>query len=732
MVDEVYSLIGERLKLFLANREKWTRFNDLQKEAIPVILKGKDTLIIAPTASGKTECALIPIFDDILKNRIEPMSVLYVAPLKALINDMDSRIERWGNYFNLTVTKWHGDVSKHAKDKFIKEPTDFLSITPESLEVILMNRKYGDKQNIFKNIKYIIIDEIHYFADSDRGVQLNSLLNRIRQYVDNDSVKIGLSATVGNPETVARWLNYKSPVNIITNKDARKLQYKVVYGDETSVPKYLRKYNDKKILIFAPSRSKVEMIYSNLRKNLNFKNIFLHHSAINKDEREYSEKKFKECANGVMVSTNTLELGIDIGNIDIVFQINSPTNVSSFLQKVGRSGRKSKIQRSIIITENWGTLLTLAELMLVRANKIEELKIPTNSKDIYFHQILSSVFEKGKVKKKDLFYELKDCLVFSDISKEEFKNIINNMVDREFLDIHDSYISLGYNFEKKFGRANMKEFYTVFCPSYDYHVKEGGKEIGTLDPFFATTMLKIGENFILGGKEWKVINIDYKRFRIKVEQDFSSKEGIPAWMTEGPPLNYLISRKIYDILVGDSIEEFLKTFDEESKKLVFNTIDSAKETGFKKGIIPVEIDSKTGKIYIFTFAGDKVNKLLSTLFKLYYDTYAVEDTPCYSSFKVKGNDISFSVVESIMYDVEDKLKEKKTLELIDGIVGKFYKNKFINFLPYEDQINLKMEIIFDKDNLIDLLKDNTPVEVFDVNFDHWIEKGSNKEKTENT
>jgi len=730
MVDNnVYSLINERLKNFLANQEKWKSFNTLQKDTIPIILGKNDTLIIAPTASGKTESCLIPIFDDILKNSLEPMSVLYVAPLKALINDMHNRIERWANHFNLTTTKWHGDVSKHKKDNFFKNPTDFLAITPESLEVILINRSHEDKKKVFKNIKYIIVDEIHYFIASDRGIQLNSLLNRINKYIGNEFIKIGLSATVGNPKTVAKWLNHKSPAKIVTNKENRVFQYKVFYGDEDDVSKYLIGYENKKILIFALSRSNVEKIYNKLKIDLNVKNTFLHHSSINRAERENSEKKFKQYANGFMVSTSTLELGIDIGNIDIVFQINSPQNVSSFLQRIGRGGRKSQIQRSIIITKNWGILITLAEIMLIKENKIEEVSISTNSKDIYFHQILSSVFEKRIIKEKDLFYDLKDCYVFSNISKEEYKHIITNMVEKGFLDKYDNNLSLGCNFEKKFGRGNFKEFYAVFCPNYDYHVKEGGKEIGTIDPVFALR-LKVRESFILGGKRWKVIHIDNKRFTITVKQDHSSKKDIPQWFNEGPPLNYLITRKIYGILSGDLIEENLKTFDEKTKEVIFDVINLANEKGFQKGIIPIEINSETRKVFIYSFAGVKANKLLSALFRLYYEIYDVEDTQFFSSFKVK-NDINFLDIESILYVLEDKLKEKKTLEFINQLVGKFYKNKFINFLPYEDQANLKMEIIFDKENLIDLIKNNTPVEVFDINFNSWIEKESDKEESEN-
>ena len=218
--------INSRLLSFLSNQLGWKNLNSIQKKALPSILSGKNTLILAPTASGKTEAALIPIFSEILDKNLEPVSVLYISPLKALINDMHKRIEKWGNYFGLTATKWHGDVSPSKKAKFTRNPTDFLSITPESLEVILMNKNTGQKERIFKNIKYVLIDEIHYFAACDRGVQLNSILNRISKYT-NDATIIGLSATVGNPDLIAKWINPLSQANIVQDDGGRKLQYKV-------------------------------------------------------------------------------------------------------------------------------------------------------------------------------------------------------------------------------------------------------------------------------------------------------------------------------------------------------------------------------------------------------------------------------------------------------------------------------------------------------------------------
>ena len=278
-------LLDDRLKGFLANRLKWKSLNPIQEEAIPIIKEKNDTLVISPTASGKTEAVLIPIFDDIISNNLEPVSVIYVSPLKALINDMNDRIEKWCDYFNLEVTKWHGDVPGTKKRAFIKNPTDILLITPESLEVIFMNKSFEEKEKIFKNLKYVIVDEIHYFVESDRGTQLNSLLNRMTKYVDGSITMVGLSATVGNPKTVSEWLKPDNPAVIVEDPSKRPIQYKVFCGSEIEICEVLSKYVNKKILIFVHSRKDAERYYNLLRRTLKIRNIYIHHSSLDRDRK---------------------------------------------------------------------------------------------------------------------------------------------------------------------------------------------------------------------------------------------------------------------------------------------------------------------------------------------------------------------------------------------------------------------------------------------------------------
>ncbi len=696
---------------------KWKDLTPIQKATIPRFREKKDMLVIAPTASGKTESVLIPVFDDILKNDLEPMSVLFVSPLKALINDTHQRVEFWCDQFDLTVTKWHGDVPASQKSSFIKKPTDILLITPESLEVILMNKSSDVKNAIFKNLKYIIIDEIHYFADSDRGTQLNSIINsRIKAYCNNELSRIGLSATVGNPDTILNWLTSSGNREVVADKNSRPFQYKVIYADDFKIIQVISKYLDKKVVFFVHSRKEAEKYHNLFKKHLKVKNIFIHHSSIHKDTREESERNFKLVKNGLMISTSTLELGIDIGNVDIVMQKNPPSNVSSFLQKVGRSGRRTKIQRTIVLCdEDEEVIKTLAELSLMEEKKLEHIKIPEKPKDIYFHQILSTIFEYGRIKKKDLFFILKDSYVFSKIEKEEYNYFIDNMVEKEFIEENGPYLSLGDAFEKEFGKRNFLEFYSVFWPNYEFTVQEGRKTVGTLDSSFVINTLKNGSNFVLGGEVWTVIKADHENFKLKVRK---AKEGVvPNWHSEGGAMDYLLTRKIYDILLGNYNKELLKDFDKVSLKIAKNLEQNSKNSGFEQDKIPVEFSFEENRVFIYTFAGFKVNSLISSIFKFYHDVYSVRDTPYYSSFKFKG--LKMSDIEYIAGNINDILENEELENFMLEKTKKFIKNKFIRYLPEKDHSELKMQILFNKEDTIDLFENNSLKLIDSSGFSKW-------------
>lgn len=706
----MYDELNGSLLSFLSSNLGWTDLNSIQKKAIPSILDGNDTLILAPTASGKTEAALIPIFSEIINKQLEPVSVLYVAPLKALINDMHNRIESWGNHFGITVMKWHGDVGSSKRNKFIKNPTDFLAITPESLEVILMNQQFGIKEKLFKNLKYIIIDEIHYFADSDRGVQLNSILNRISKYVTSDVVTIGLSATVGNPELISEWINTERPANVVKVGGTADFLYKIISLDQErdddnpfDYMEILRQYVNDKVLIFTKSKFLAESIHYKLKRQLKEGNIFIHHASISKEVREENEKRFKEVDTGFMISTSTLELGIDIGDIDIVVNFEMPNTVSSFSQRVGRCGRRTNLQKTINFVKCIEPIFALSEILLHKRSETEDIHISRTSKDIFFHQMLSSLFERGDMHVKDLYSEIQGCFAFSNISYDDCKFLLKSMRDNDFVEINHNHINLGLGFEEEFGSLNFMNFYAVFNSSYDFKIFEGDDEVGTLDACYAIK-LSPGEDFVLAGRYWEVLSIDYDKYLMNVKSKSLIKHKIPRWSGGGDAFSYIICRNIYDILLGNFDTRALKPLDTKARGTVENLMDKSKECGFKKGIIPVYYDVDNDQLYIYTFAGLNANLLLSDLFNMFYEIKNEGISNLY--YSLDCSDFSISDFESLMYNLEDILNDPTTERYMDEKTVSLRKNKFINYLPEENSGRLKMDLLYDQSGLIDLIRNN--------------------------
>lgn len=413
-----------------------------------------------------------------------------------------------------------------------------------------------------------------------------------------------------------------------------------------------------------------------------------------------------------MISTTTLELGIDIGNIFAVVQLTPPNTVSSFMQKLGRSGRsKNTPSRTIVFYQNPQTIfMTLAEIILAKNNQVEDVKIIKKPYDIYFHQILSTLYNKGKMEDTKLYNFLKNCYVFENISLSEYNQLINYMIEEEFLNKHSNYLSTGYNFEKKYGKINYRDFYAVFCPTNEFDVKEGIKTIGTIDPIYAL-MLKSGDNFILAGQHWKINKIDTLKYLIQVTKAKSKKGEVPDWNGDGPQLSYTLTRKIYSLLLNKFDKKILNydksRFDEKSKEIISLHINDCANNGFNQNTIPIELDSKSGEIFIYTFAGDKANQLLSLIFKLYFETYNNKNTPFYCSFKIRG-DYKYEDIANVIFNVKTLLSKKENKIKIINLMDTYYKNKFINHIPPKFNAQLKFELLFDEKDLINLCEKNQP------------------------
>ena len=283
-------------------------------------------------------------------------------------------------------------------------------------------------------------------------------------------------------------------------------------------------------------------------------------------------------------------------------------------------------------------------------------------------------------------------------------------------------MNAGYNTEKKFGKNNYFEFYSVFCASEEFLVKNAKKEIGSVDVAYAL-ILKEGQEFILSGQRWQIKSIDYKKHVVQVIKSLSSNTEIPSWSSDSPPLSYKLCRKIHSILMNDFDRSILKQgnsyFDNVSTSILNSEIKNAKVNDFTYDAIPVEHDESKGVIYIYTFAGDKANILLKLILDQYFDLYFVNITSLFISFKIRDG-YNFKKLREIFEDIPNILNDKQTKVDIVNSMGTYYKNKFLNYLPDEYIVKMTFDLLFDEENLVVLAKDYHLVECDNSNVKTWF------------
>ena len=379
-----FDLLSEPIRKFIREKQ-WEHLRPIQSAAIVKILTTDNNyILVSKTASGKTEAAFLPILSKVNFNDYG-VQVLYISPLIALINDQFYRIEEICKYLDVTVTKWHGEANISLKEKLIKNPNGISLITPESLEAMFLHKPFNVKK-LFSNLKYVVIDEIHSFVGTDRGVHLKSILSRLQQINNNSFCIVGLSATVGDYVEVKRFTGDELNTRVLLDKSAKKINilFRFFRADNDELPLELLKdlyveTKNNKVLIFPNSRGRAEEVSVKLKKISEklkgHQNYFSHHSSVNKEIREYIEYFAKNNIrqNFCISCTSTLELGIDIGTVDEVVQIDATHSIASLIQRVGRSGRKGEESSnlSVYTTNEWSLLQSIACWLLYTEGFIE-------------------------------------------------------------------------------------------------------------------------------------------------------------------------------------------------------------------------------------------------------------------------------------------------------------------------------------------------------------------------
>lgn len=506
-MSSVFSSLHESLQQVLAQRLDWTGLREVQEQACRTVRAGADALIIAPTAGGKSEAALIPVMDDLLKHGRPGIACLYLSPLKALINDQEERFFTFCTPTSLSVMKWHGDVARGERSWKDGEPPHFLMITPESLEVLLQEKTLAPD---LRHVRFIIIDELHAFVESERGVHLRVLLHRMDQLTNRKIQRIGLSATAGNPREILQWLSDgRHSAELVSVPAAPKeKQFVFVVEPEESrrIDALVRIVTGKKALVFVNSRSSAEQLVKACSGKV--RNLHVHHSSIAPATRKLAEEAFNAQDGACIVCTSTLELGIDIGDLDVVVQVGPPDSVSSFLQRMGRSGRRGKAAYVAWVLKDPAELLCSAAIIECAVQKeVEDLRPIQKPYNVLLQQVFLWLHNHPRTTRRDLCAFVLAAPVFREIGLKTLDRILSHLAKCDFVTTDGEMIMPGPEAERLFGRSNWKDLYSVISGGGEYRaVTPDGEIVGMLDAQFVSS--SAGGEVSLGGRSWTLVRSD--------------------------------------------------------------------------------------------------------------------------------------------------------------------------------------------------------------------------------
>lgn len=550
------------LQHHIVNSLGWNGLRPLQESTIQPVLDGEHAILLAPTAGGKTEAASFPVFSRMLSESWEGLSVLYVCPIKALLNNLEQRLSYYGHLLGRSVALWHGDISAARKAKIVASPPDILLTTPESLEVMLVSSKV-DHQQLFANVRTVIIDEVHAFAGDDRGWHLLSVLERISVLAGRELQRLGLSATVGNPEELCDWLaggcsarrsviNPPAENNVIPD-----VQVDWVGALKNAAVVISRLHKGEKRLVFVDSRSKVEELAVELR-GLGVA-TYISHSSLSLEERRAAEEAFSQGNDCVIVSTSTLELGIDVGDLDRVIQIDAPYTVASFLQRIGRTGRRGGSSRNCLFlaTKQDAFLRALALLQLWRNGYVEPIEPPARPMHIYAQQTMALALQEKGIIAADVDQWLGRMPGFADVAPEDRAGVISYMLGAAILHSDEGLIGIGKAGERAFGEKNFMEIFSVFTTPPMVKVFWGKQELGEVHQLTFAVRDNGPALLTLGGRSWQTIYIDWPRKKAFVEP--SDARGKSQWVSDAQPLKYELCRAIAEVLVSEVIPDGLSS-----------------------------------------------------------------------------------------------------------------------------------------------------------------------------
>jgi ATP-dependent helicase Lhr and Lhr-like helicase len=632
-----FARLGSEVRSALSERGFSTP-TEPQKRAIPPLAEGKHGLVIAPTGTGKTETAMLPVFDSLAQ--ADPrfgISALYITPLRALNRDMRQRLEWWGNTLDIEIDVRHGDTTDYQRQKQANDPPDVLVTTPETLQAMLTGSKL---RKALEDVHHVVVDEVHELASAKRGAQLTIGLERLQE-LSGEFQRIGLSATVGDPEEVGKFLTGDRGCEIIEVDVGSKVDFRVhepeiIEEDERlagelmtnpDIASHVRAIRDivedhDSTLIFVNTRQTAEALGSRF-KELGA-NIGVHHGSLSKEARIDVEDRFKDGDLDALLCTSSMELGIDVGRIDHVVQYQSPREVARLLQRVGRAGhRMDEVSNGTIVTSNADDALEAMAIARQAADgDVEPAHIHHASLDTVANQIVGLVMDFGEIDARRAYEIVTRAYPFRDLDEETFKGVVRELQGNRLVWLNeedDRIEKSGKTWQYFYANLSMipdEETYTV-------HDIASGSQIGTLDERFVVNFAEPGEVFIQRGEMWRIAEIDDDESRVNVSPIEDPGGEVPSWVGEEIPVPFEVAQEVGEMraVAGPQFErgapregvarEFATRYptDQHTAESALSQLDGQAETNSP---IPtadrIVVEFAAGKIVVNACFGHKVNE----------------------------------------------------------------------------------------------------------------------------
>jgi len=573
--DDAFTALGPAVRSALSERG-FTTPTDPQRKAIPTLAAGRDALVVAPTGTGKTETAMLPVFDALAESEDRfGIGALYITPLRALNRDMRQRLDWWGETLGLEVDVRHGDTTDYQRQKQANDPPDVLVTTPETLQAMLTGSKL---RTALEDVNHVVIDEVHELAAAKRGAQLTVGLERLRE-LSGRFQRIGLSATVGDPHEVGRFLtggrscaivevDIGSRLDIevvrpqITDRDEELSSTLVTDAETASHVRYIADLIDEQqsVLLFVNTRQTAEALGSRF-KELGT-DLGVHHGSLSKEARIDVEDRFKAGDLDALLCTSSMELGIDVGHVDHVVQYGSPRQVSRLVQRVGRAGHRRDLVSSgtVVTTDTDDTLEALAIARQAEAGDVEPAEIHDGSLDTVANQIAGLVMDTGEIRAMRAFEILTRAYPFRDLDEAQFKQVIEELAANNVIWLDEDRDTL----EKR--RGTWQYFYQNLSmipdeATYDVEDVASGQQVGTLDEKFVVNFATPGEVFVQRGEMWRITNIDEEEEVVTVSPIEDPAGEVPSWVGQEIPVPRAVAAEVGELrrVAGRQLQDGAET-----------------------------------------------------------------------------------------------------------------------------------------------------------------------------